>query len=768
MKKNSFLFLFILIGFFVNAQEKYTITKIIGKIKSENGSFLKPGNILQKNPTLVYSSSQDGIRAIGNNGKVYLFTASKNATKNSQGLFTAVLSQFVRTESGGNMSTRAISDEINWVQENLNYSGKILLTDENRYLFDVKKYNVNDGNLFFIQINKKDDYEDKNTEWRKLKTNGDTLYIRYIDIIPKDGNLENTDFKLGYFYVKKNISSDVLGVPLHFVYDVVNDLENITKTTIEAYKNNPKFTKEKIREVAYQQILENLGKPSDIEFLKIFEKLYSQKNIEIQKPTQDFGTGYQEEKEIKIPEVSNRYKSLTRAELPSSYTLKRFAPPVANQGMTGTCTSWATSYSARSILYNTTHNFVGEDQKKTSFSPEFIYFKIRKDNGCRNGTYISDALETRTKIGTVISSDKTFDCKKTFSETDFTSANHYKIKGSEYLISDDRDIVSIVKETLALRNQPVIVGLKLPKNSKGESSFHDIGSDGIWRITPEEYEILKNPEIKKSGHAVTIIGYDDNPAILGGAFEIMNSWGTDFWGKKGFCWIAYDDLAKVISSAFTITDLSDVPPANIEIPVKPTPTKEKLNYNGEISFYSVNENGEKIIDFDLEKTPNTDHLNTFKIIPVLENNSRYKINYTSKAPSFLYLINYDGYQVDSLFPYDFSKENAIIDMKEALLVLPDFNKGYRLGNENTKEQMCFIISKNELDIKNIIEKIKKEKPHPDQFKNFMNGIFKNSTENVLINIQKSNFQFSAETNQENPIPLMIFIDLKHEEIKQYQ
>ena len=80
MKKNSFIFLFILIGFYVNAQEKYTITKIIGKIKSENGSFLKPGNILQKNPTLVYSSSQDGIRAIGNNGKVYLFTASKKNT----------------------------------------------------------------------------------------------------------------------------------------------------------------------------------------------------------------------------------------------------------------------------------------------------------------------------------------------------------------------------------------------------------------------------------------------------------------------------------------------------------------------------------------------------------------------------------------------------------------------------------------------------------------------------------------------------------------
>lgn len=767
MKKKYFLLLLIILGFFVNAQEKYTITKIIGKIKTENGTLLRPGNVLQKNPTLFYSSLRDGIRAIGNNGKVYLFTAAKNAPKNSQGLFTALLSQFVRIESGGNMSTRAITDEIVLVQENLKHNGKILLTDENRFLFDAQKYDVKDGNLFFIQINKKNDYANENTEWRKLKTSGDTLFIRYIDIIPKDGNLENTDFKLGFFNVKKNTSSDVIGVPVHFAYDVVNDLENITKITIEIHKSNSTLTKEKIRDLAYSQILENLGKPSTIEFLEIFDTLYSQKNIEPQKQPQEFGTGFQEETDIKIPAVSKRYSSLTRADLPSSYTLKRFAPPVANQGMTGTCTSWATSYSARSILYNAAHNFVGEDQKKVSFSPEFIYFKIRKDDGCRNGTYISDALETLSKIGTVISTDKTFDCNKTFTETDIASANNYKIKGSEYLIPNEKDIVTLVKETLALRNQPVIVGLRLPKNSKGESSFHDIGSDGIWRITPEEYEILQNPEIKKSGHAVTIIGYDDNPEIAGGAFEIMNSWGTGFWGKKGYCWISYDDLAKVISSAFTITDLSDAPPANIEIPVKPAPKIEKLNYSGNISFYSVNENGDKKNDLDLEKIPSADNLNTFKIAPILENNSRYKINYISKSPSFLYLINYDGSQVDSLFPYDFSKENAIMDMKEALLVLPDFNKGYRLGNENLKEQMCFIISKNELDIQTIIEKIKTEKPHPDQFKNFMKNIFKNSVENLLINTQESNLQFTAETNKENPNPLMLFIDLKHEVIKQY-
>lgn len=50
----------------------------------------------------------------------------------------------------------------------------------------------------------------------------------------------------------------------------------------------------------------------------------------------------------------------------------------------------------------------------------------------------------------------------------------------------------------------------------------------------------------EGGHAVTIIGYDDNRSIKNtiddntqtGAFKIQNSWGES-WGEKGFGWIPY-------------------------------------------------------------------------------------------------------------------------------------------------------------------------------------------------------------------------------------
>ena len=37
------------------------------------------------------------------------------------------------------------------------------------------------------------------------------------------------------------------------------------------------------------------------------------------------------------------------------------------------------------------------------------------------------------------------------------------------------------------------------------------------------------------GHAVLIVGYDDEKD----AFKIVNSWGSD-WGDEGYGWVSYD------------------------------------------------------------------------------------------------------------------------------------------------------------------------------------------------------------------------------------
>jgi len=55
--------------------------------------------------------------------------------------------------------------------------------------------------------------------------------------------------------------------------------------------------------------------------------------------------------------------------------------------------------------------------------------------------------------------------------------------------------------------------------------------------TPTDEEI----EECDSGHAMVIVGYDDETKL----FEVRNSWGEQ-WGNKGYAFIDYDTMKRVI------------------------------------------------------------------------------------------------------------------------------------------------------------------------------------------------------------------------------
>jgi hypothetical protein len=50
---------------------------------------------------------------------------------------------------------------------------------------------------------------------------------------------------------------------------------------------------------------------------------------------------------------------------------------------------------------------------------------------------------------------------------------------------------------------------------------------------------------KPDGHLMLIIGYDDSYGDNKGAVRLQNSWGTG-WGDKGYAWVAYDTLEKLV------------------------------------------------------------------------------------------------------------------------------------------------------------------------------------------------------------------------------
>ena len=56
-----------------------------------------------------------------------------------------------------------------------------------------------------------------------------------------------------------------------------------------------------------------------------------------------------------------------------------------------------------------------------------------------------------------------------------------------------------------------------------------------------------------------VIGYDDN--LAGGAFEIMNSWGSN-WGQNGVAWVKYSDFDYFVMEAYGLYPMGQSIQAN--------------------------------------------------------------------------------------------------------------------------------------------------------------------------------------------------------------
>ena len=103
-------------------------------------------------------------------------------------------------------------------------------------------------------------------------------------------------------------------------------------------------------------------------------------------------------------------------------------------------------------------------------------------------------------------------------------------------------LVSRIKWALAA-DAPVVVSFL------DFGSFDNAWGKPVWRLSPNEVATIDTASIF---HAACIVGYDDT--LYGGAFELMNSWGTH-WGRDGFIFIPYDDLARLTSVAIALKPL---------------------------------------------------------------------------------------------------------------------------------------------------------------------------------------------------------------------
>lgn len=227
--------------------------------------------------------------------------------------------------------------------------------------------------------------------------------------------------------------------------------------------------------------------------------------------------------------------------LPDHVSLEQYCPPRLNQGAQGSCVAWSHAYAARSIMYAMQ---TGSRPEESTFSPSFLYNQISLD-ACQ-GSYIPLAMEKMSEQGLVPFNDFPYDendCSRKPNEQLKQKAAQYKIKGFQRLTHGDAEGYS--KESLNLRairqnlaqNAPVTIGMMV-----GGTFMSAMSGKDVWVPSESDYDMQNF-----GGHAMCVIGYDDYK--YGGAFQIMNSWGTD-WGKDGIAWVRYKDFEYFTKEAY--------------------------------------------------------------------------------------------------------------------------------------------------------------------------------------------------------------------------
>lgn len=236
-------------------------------------------------------------------------------------------------------------------------------------------------------------------------------------------------------------------------------------------------------------------------------------------------------------------------DLPSSYSLKEYAPYPQNQGEYSTCVGWAFGYASMSIMYAQKFNIKNRNYITAAAMCPYTVYNDCKDQGdasCQEGTYLHLAADLLKKKGTKRLYLDENGCSKSSTKDPIYRVFKVESYAALWDMRLDKDAVDSIKiekaKTALSSGQPIVIAFRTTY------SFCTTGVDssGLWDKT-------KGWLYPTGGHAMAVIGYDDEK--FGGAFEIQNSWGAD-WGNDGYVWVKYDDFAEYVYGAY-VMELSD-------------------------------------------------------------------------------------------------------------------------------------------------------------------------------------------------------------------
>ncbi|MBU2703421.1 C1A family cysteine protease [Sporomusaceae bacterium BoRhaA] len=209
-------------------------------------------------------------------------------------------------------------------------------------------------------------------------------------------------------------------------------------------------------------------------------------------------------------------------QIPAKIDLRDKCSPIVDQGELGSCTANAIASGLREYLLKNKAAWI-------ALSRLFLYWEERKLEGTVNedsGAEIRDGMKVLKKIGVCPEADWPYDIS-TFTNT---PTDKMVTDGAVYEVAEYHRIPSFDQLKVALaEGLPIVIGIEVYESFESDI----VSKTGIVPLPN------KNTEKYLGGHAVLVVGYDDNKKQL----IVRNSWGTD-WGDKGYFYLPYDYYTK--------------------------------------------------------------------------------------------------------------------------------------------------------------------------------------------------------------------------------
>lgn len=416
--------------------------------------------------------------------------------------------------------------------------------------------------------------------------------------------------------------------------------------------------------------------------------------------------------------------------LPERVTLEQYAPQRLNQGKQGSCVAWSSAYSARTIMRA---RETGENPDQIAFSPSFLYNQIGLDN-CQ-GSYIIRAMESMNKVGALPLKKFPYneeDCTSQPQQYQLQEASAYKINGFNRLSKSGDDYkvdMLAIKQNLA-QGAPVVIGAMV-----GGSFMGEMKGQKVWIPSRSDYS-----KMGFGGHAMCVIGYDDY--LEGGAFQIMNSWGTE-WGENGVAWIRYKDFDFFVKEAYGIYPMGNA--------VKQNENQLQAEF-GLVSYNNQTGDLKNLPAVPLKYTTDI----TYQTVSPLKKGEKFKVAVANSSACYTYIF---GQETDGssyvLFPYT-PKHSPYCGITGLRYFPKDFSM--QADEKGNKDFMAVVMTKKPIDYKVLNQAIaaSKQATYAEKVKDAVRGQMK--LLGVRFVPKNGNVMFSTSMQADNAIAFVIEVD----------